>query len=45
MANPEHVKLLLSPEWNAWRVKNPNVTPDLTGADLTGHTTSAADTS
>src|SRR5262249_17179054 len=35
MANPEHARLLLTPDWNDWRVKNPNVTPDLTGADLT----------
>src|SRR3954451_1384791 len=43
MANPEHAKLLLSPEWNAWRVKNPNVTADLTGADLTGQDLSGRD--
>jgi hypothetical protein len=36
MANPEHVALLLSQEWNAWRGRNPHVTPDFTDADLSG---------
>ena len=36
MANPEHWKLLSTPGWNDWRIKNANVTPDLTGADLAG---------
>src|SRR5688572_3694270 len=36
MANPEHLKTLLSPEWNDWRSRNPSVTTDLTTADLSG---------
>src|SRR4030095_16380175 len=36
MANPEHLRILLTPEWNDWRARNVNVTPDLTGADLAG---------
>ncbi len=36
MANVEHVALLLSSDWNSWRVRNSNVTPDLTSADLSG---------
>jgi uncharacterized protein YjbI with pentapeptide repeats len=36
MASPEHVNLLLKSilEWNAWRVENPKIRPDLSGADL-----------
>ena len=36
MPNSEHLALLLSPEWNAWRSRNTNVTPDLTDANLSG---------
>src|ERR1700726_2753578 len=36
MANVEHVALLLSSDWNSWRLRNANVTPDLTSADLSG---------
>src|ERR1700720_3204641 len=36
MANPEHMALLLSAEWNSWRSRNSNVTPDLTDAPLEG---------
>jgi hypothetical protein len=36
MANPEHVKQLTQgvTNWNAWREKNPDVHPNLNGADL-----------
>ena len=36
MANPEHEEILRRgmEEWNAWRQANPNVRPDLSGADL-----------
>ncbi|MFZ0853956.1 MAG: pentapeptide repeat-containing protein [Hyphomicrobiaceae bacterium] len=36
MANDEHVALLKQgvAAWNAWRDKNPNIRPDLSGADL-----------
>jgi hypothetical protein len=36
MANDEHVIKLIyqSPQWNDWRRENPDVTPDLSGADL-----------
>ena len=43
MANPEHTRLLVSAEWNNWRVQNANVTPDLTGADLAGRDLSGRD--
>src|SRR5215831_5797336 len=38
MANDEHVALLKQgvAAWNAWRVENPNIRPDLTKADLKG---------
>jgi uncharacterized protein YjbI with pentapeptide repeats len=36
MVNDEHVALLKQgvTAWNAWRAENPNIRPDLTGADL-----------
>src|SRR5258708_7475832 len=36
MANDEHVALLKQgvEAWNAWRDKNPNILPDLSGVDL-----------
>jgi uncharacterized protein YjbI with pentapeptide repeats len=36
MANDEHVALLSKgvEAWNAWRVENPDIRPDLSGADL-----------
>ena len=36
MANPEHVAILSSDvrTWNEWRLEYPNVTPDLSGANL-----------
>lgn len=36
MANPEHLKKLKEgvEEWNQWRNENPEVEPDLSGADL-----------
>jgi uncharacterized protein YjbI with pentapeptide repeats len=38
MANPEHVEMLKkgSKVWNSWRAKNPNIKPQLSGADLSG---------
>jgi uncharacterized protein YjbI with pentapeptide repeats len=36
MANPEHLDLIRRGVWNAWRVKEPFATPDLSGADLSG---------
>lgn len=38
MANSEHVKILDQgiPAWNAWRVEQPSIHPDLSGIDLTG---------
>ena len=35
--NPEHLRILLRgvPSWNAWREANPEVQPELMGADLT----------
>nr|WP_319495364.1 pentapeptide repeat-containing protein [uncultured Desulfobacter sp.] len=36
--NPEHLKILLElgvRGWNAWRVKNPDIYPNLTNVDLT----------
>jgi uncharacterized protein YjbI with pentapeptide repeats len=40
MANPEHLELLRQDVdgWNAWREKEPSVTPVLAGADLSGAT-------
>ena len=43
MPNPEHMALLLSDEWNAWRARNVNVTPDLTEAALSGQDLSGKD--
>ena len=36
MANPKHVEILKQgvEVWNEWRKENPNVIPDLTGANL-----------
>jgi hypothetical protein len=36
MANPDHLKTLQQgvDAWNAWRVGNPDITPDLSGAHL-----------
>jgi hypothetical protein len=38
MANPEHLNLLRQgvEVWNAWRVQEPSVLPDFSGADLNG---------
>ncbi|RME19733.1 MAG: pentapeptide repeat-containing protein, partial [Deltaproteobacteria bacterium] len=38
MANPEHIAILLEgvEAWNRWREENPDVVPDLAGANLTG---------
>ena len=47
MANPEHVKILKQrvDVWNRWREKNPDVEPDLIGANLSGTNLSGADLS
>jgi len=44
MANEEHLKILKQgvEAWNKWREENPNIGPDLRGADLS-HTTRRAD--
>jgi len=36
MANEEHLKILKQriEAWNEWREKNPQITPDLSGANL-----------
>ena len=38
MANGEHVEILRKGvgAWNAWRAAHPDITPDLSGADLSG---------
>ena len=38
MANPDHLKTLRQGvgAWNAWRARNPDLTPDLRGAPLVG---------
>jgi uncharacterized protein YjbI with pentapeptide repeats len=45
MANDEHVALLKQgvKAWNAWRDKNPDIRPDLGGADLRGANLVGAD--
>jgi uncharacterized protein YjbI with pentapeptide repeats len=45
MANPQHLAQLKKgvAAWNAWRRSRPKVTPDLTGADLTGIALDRAD--
>ena len=47
MANDEHVALLKQgvAAWNAWRDKNPNIRPDLSGADLSEANLSGANLS
>ena len=38
MANEEHLKILKQgvKAWNLWREENPNISPDLSGAYLSG---------
>jgi uncharacterized protein YjbI with pentapeptide repeats len=44
MANPEHVALVLKvDDWRRWREKYPNVTPELSWANLVGVNLSVAD--
>ncbi len=45
MANPEHLKILEMgvEKWNHWREQNPQIQPDLEGADLQGVNLDAAD--
>jgi len=45
MANPKHLEILSRgvEEWNQWRKDNPDVRPDLEGADLSGATLIMAD--
>src|SRR5690348_9670835 len=45
MANAEHLRILLSPDWDAWRKVNVSVTPDFTDADFTGQDLSGKDLS
>jgi uncharacterized protein YjbI with pentapeptide repeats len=47
MANPEHVTVLKQgvAAWNAWRIKYPDIQPDLQGADLSIVNLSRADLS
>jgi Pentapeptide repeats (8 copies) len=47
MANDEHVALLKQgvDAWNAWRQKNPDIRPDLSGAELRGANLVGADLS
>lgn len=47
MANDEHLALLKRGVgfWNEWKVRNPNVQPDLRGADLRGANLRSADLS
>src|SRR5262245_18927709 len=47
MANPEHLEVLNRgvEKWNQWRKDNPDVRPDLEGADLSGATLIMADLS
>jgi hypothetical protein len=44
MANPDHLKTLLQgvDAWNAWREREPSITPDLSEADLNGANLSRA---
>ena len=44
MANPEHLTILKQgvEQWNKWRNENPDVRPDLRGADLTSANLRAA---
>ena len=44
MANEEHLKILKQgvEAWNEWREKNPQITPDLIKANLTGANLSGA---
>jgi uncharacterized protein YjbI with pentapeptide repeats len=45
MANPEHLKVLRQgvAAWHAWRLRNPEIIPDLSGAKLNGVTLHGAD--
>jgi uncharacterized protein YjbI with pentapeptide repeats len=47
MANDEHIARLKKSvaDWNAWRIENPNIRPDLSGADLTRTNLSGANLS
>jgi len=38
MADPEHIRILKEgvEAWNDWRKENPDITPDLSGAELSG---------
>ena len=38
LAKPEHIKIIKQgvATWNAWRVENPTIDPDLAGARLGG---------
>jgi uncharacterized protein YjbI with pentapeptide repeats len=45
MANDDHTAQLMRgvPAWNAWRDENPDIRPDLNGADLSQANLSEAD--
>jgi uncharacterized protein YjbI with pentapeptide repeats len=45
MANPEHLKILEQgvESWNKWRIENPDIKPDLSGAHLRGMKLSCVD--
>ena len=45
MANEEHVAMLKKRvgAWNAWRAENPDICPELSGADLSGAMLALAD--
>jgi hypothetical protein len=45
MANPDHLKMLRQDvdAWNAWREREPSITPDLSGANLRRANLSGAD--
>jgi uncharacterized protein YjbI with pentapeptide repeats len=48
MANPEHREFFFGQgvqAWNAWRVENPEITPDFSGEQLLGSDFSGANLS
>ena len=47
MADPDHMNMLRQSvgKWNAWREREPSITPDLTEADLSGANLTEADLS
>ena len=45
MANPDHLRLVFTPDWQAWRQENPRLVPDFVEADLRGADLSGKDLS